>query len=104
MSRVIIDSDFTGSDLSSSPSFQLVNLYDLIALPKEAEEHINSGHMISAPKPNSSFSACSCGLSFRVGIIVDSKNVTNWLGRNGFPSDSYKVVKLVQFQIARPKL
>lgn len=51
-------------------SEDLAKLYNLIALPKEAETHINLGCTLSAPTP-AGFVFCSCGVSFRVGIIVD---------------------------------
>lgn len=40
-----------------------------ICLPFEAKDHIDAGHVISPPVGESSFCHCSCGLSFRVGIL-----------------------------------
>lgn len=46
-----------------------------IALPPEAREHLNQNHTIYVSQDGSSFCHCSCGLSFRVGIIIDSENL-----------------------------
>lgn len=45
-----------------------------IALPPEAREHLNQNHTIYVPT-KAGFCHCSCGISFRVGIIVDSDNL-----------------------------
>lgn len=53
----------------------VIQMSDLkIALPSEAREHLNQNHTIYVPT-KAGFCHCSCGLSFRVGIIVDSENL-----------------------------
>lgn len=47
-----------------------IDLYNLIALPAEAKIHIDLGCTLLAPSV-AGFVSCSCGASFRVGIIVD---------------------------------
>lgn len=44
-----------------------------ICLPFEAKEHIDAGHVIYPPVGKSSFCTCSCGLSFRIGILYTPK-------------------------------
>lgn len=78
------DPDFTSpdeisgvpSDSSSNPSHQLVNLYDLIAIQSEAKDHLESGHTLVELSRSGNFVCCSCGLSFKVGIIVDKRTFT----------------------------
>ena len=47
-----------------------LKLFDLIALPHEAKSHLSDGHILSTSTP-ANFVSCSCGISFRVGVIVD---------------------------------
>lgn len=70
------DPDFTSPDEVSginTPSLSIssynFSIHNLIALPKEAQSHIDAGHTIFAPENGDCY--CSCGPGFRVGIIVD---------------------------------
>lgn len=51
-----------------------VKLSDLIALPFDAKSHIGNGHKLSQPTL-AGFVACSCGLSFRTGVIVEKSTL-----------------------------
>jgi hypothetical protein len=41
-----------------------------ISSPPEAKDHLDQGHTIYVPT-RAGFCHCSCGLSFRVGVVVD---------------------------------
>lgn len=48
----------------------MINVRLTAALPKDAEEHIKQLHII-APPTKAGFCVCSCGISFRVGFIIN---------------------------------